>query len=199
MSNILLVTSSPRGGDSVSSRLAGDLARRLAAKTAGTVVTRNVGDDPLPHVDADFVAATRSGRTEFNTHEKAALDRAMKIVAEAKAADIIVIGAALINFNTTTNLKGWIDHLAVPQQTFRYTESGPEGLLKGKKVYVVTASAGAYGDGPGDYLKPWLTFVLGFMGMTDVEFIRADGLAYGPEAAQKSIAGAEERIAALAA
>jgi len=199
MSNILLVLSSPRGGDSVSTRLATDLAARLAARDGSTVVTRDVGARPLPHIDTDFVTATRSGKTDFTAAERAALDRAMEIVDEVRAADTIVIGGALINFNVTTNLKGWVDHLAVPKKTFQYTANGPEGLLKGKKVYVVTASAGAYGDGPGDYLKPWLTFALGFMGITDVEFIRADGLAYGPEAAEKSIGAASERIAALAA
>lgn len=199
MSKVLLVLSSPRGAESVSNRLAESLAAGIAGKSGAAIVRRDVGSKPLPHIDADFVAATRSGRTDFSAHEKAALDRAMDVVNEAKAADIIVIGAALINFNATTNLKGWVDHLAVPKQTFQYTATGPEGLLKGKKVYVVTASAGAYGDGPGDYLKPWPTFALGFMGLTDVKFIRADGLAYGPEAAQKSIDAASARIEAIAA
>lgn len=199
MSNVLLVNSSPRGEASVSSKLATELANKIAAKSGGTVTTRDVGAKPLPHIDTDFVTATRSGKSDFSAHEKAALDRAMEIIGEAQAADVIVIGAALINFNATTNLKGWIDHLAVPGQTFRYNADGPEGLLKGKKVYVVTASAGAYGDGPGDYLKPWLTFALGFMGMTDVEFIRVDALAYGPEAVEKSMTAANEKIAAIAA
>lgn len=199
MSNVLLVTTSPRGGDSVSTKLAAELAAKLAKKSGAKLVARDVGNKPLPHIDVDFVVATRSGKTEFSAHEKAALDRGMEIVAEAKAADVIVIGAALINFNATTNLKGWVDHLAIPRQTFQYGANGPEGLLKGKKVYVVTASAGAYGDGPGDYLKPWLTFALGFMGITDVEFIRVDALAYGPEAVEKSMAAANARIEAIAA
>lgn len=199
MSNILLVTTSPRGGDSVSTRLATELAGKLAKKSGATLVARDVGNKPMPHIDVDFVVATRSGKTEFSAHEKAALDRGMEIVNEAKAADIIVIGAALINFNATTNLKGWVDHLAIPRETFQYGASGPEGLLKGKKVYVVTASAGAYGDGPGDYLKPWLTYALGFMGITDVEFIRVDALAYGPDAVEKSMAAANARIEAIAA
>lgn len=199
MSKVLLVNSSPRGGASVSSKLAAELAAKLAGKAGAILVSRDVGAKPLPHIDVDFVTATRSGKSEFSAHEKAALDRAQEIVNEVKAADIIVIGAALINFNATTNLKGWVDHLAVPGQTFRYTAEGPEGLVKGKKVYVVTASAGAYGDGPGDYLKPWLTYALGFMGMTDVEFIRVDALAYGPEAVEKSMAAANEKIAAIAA
>ena len=199
MSNVLLVTTSPRGGESVSSKLATELAEKLAKKHGATLTKRNIGDKPLPHIDSDFVVATRSGKSEFSAHEKAALDRGLEIVGEVQAADVIVIGAALINFNATTNLKGWVDHLAMPGKTFQYGANGPEGLVKSKKVYVVTASAGAYGDGPGDYLKPWLTFALGFMGMTDVEFIRVDALAYGPEAVEKSMANANAAIAKIAA
>jgi FMN-dependent NADH-azoreductase len=199
MSTILLVTTSPRGKESVSSKLATELAEKLAAKSGAQVVRRDVGNKPLPHIDTDFVTATRSGKTDFSAHEKAAYDRAMEIVGEVKAADIIVIGAALINFNATTNLKGWVDHLAVPKETFQYGANGPEGLVKGKKVYVVSASAGSYGDGPGDYLKPWLTFALGFMGMTEVEFIKVDALAYGPEAVEKSMNAANAAITKIAA
>lgn len=199
MSNILLVTTSPRGGESISSKLATELAEKLAAKSGVTLVKRDVGNKPLPHIDSEFVAATRSGKSEFSAHEKAAHDRAMEIIGEVKNANAIVIGAALINFSATTNLKGWVDHLAVPKETFQYGANGPEGLVKGKKVYVVSTSAGAYGDGPGDYLKPWLTFALGFMGMTDVEFIKVDALAYGPEAVDKSMSAANDKIAALAA
>ncbi len=198
MSNVLLVLTSPRG-ESVSTKLATALAEKITAKSGGKVTVRDVAAKPLPHIDAELIAATRSGKTDLTAHEKAAFDRAMEIVSEVKSADVIVIGAALFNFGPTTNLKGWVDHLAVPGQTFRYTAEGPEGLVKGKKVYVVTASAGTYGDGPGDYLKPWLTFALGFMGMSDVEVITVDKLAYGPESAEAAIGGANARIEAIAA
>jgi FMN-dependent NADH-azoreductase len=199
MSKILLVLSSPRIGESVSTKYASELAAKLAAKSGGKVTTRDVAAKPLPHIDAELISATRSGKTDLTAHEQAAFDRTMEIVSEVKDADIIVIGAALMNFGPTTNLKGWIDHLAVPSQTFQYGANGPEGLVKGKKVYVVTASAGMYGDGPGDYLAPWLAFALGFMGMTDVEFIKIDGLAYGPEAVEKATSAATSKIQAIAA
>ena len=198
MSNVLLVLTSPRG-ESVSTKLATQLAEKITAKSGGKVTVRDVASKPLPHIDAELISATRSGKTDLTAHEKAAFDRAMEIVSEVKTADVIVIGAALFNFGPTTNLKGWVDHLAVPGHTFRYTAEGPEGLVKGKKVYVVTASAGTYGDGPGDYLKPWLTFALGFMGMSDVEVITVDKLAYGPEAAEAAIGSATTRIEAIAA
>jgi FMN-dependent NADH-azoreductase len=198
MSNVLLVLTSPRS-ESVSTRLATQLAEKIAAKSGGKVTVRDVAAKPLPHIDAELIAATRSGKTDLTAHEKAAFDRAMEIVGEVKSADIIVIGAALFNFGPTTNLKGWIDHLAVPGQTFRYTAEGPEGLVKGKKVYVLTASAGTYGDGPGDFLTPWLKHALGFMGLSDVEVITVDKLAYGPEAAEAAIGSAATRIEAIAA
>ncbi|MGB8816740.1 MAG: NAD(P)H-dependent oxidoreductase [Rhizobiaceae bacterium] len=198
MSNVLLVLTSPRG-DSVSTKLATELANKIAAKSGGAVTLRDVAAKPLPHLDAELISATRSGKTDLTAHEKAAFDRAMEIIGEVKSADVVVIGAALFNFGPTTNLKGWIDHLAVPGQTFSYSAEGPEGLVKGKKVYVVTASAGTYGEGPGDYLKPWLTFALGFMGMSDVEVITVDKLAYGPDAVEKTMAAANDQIAAIAA
>jgi FMN-dependent NADH-azoreductase len=199
MSNVLLVTTSPRLGESVSTKFATELATKIAAKSGGKVTLRDVGAKPLPHMDETLVIATRSGKTDLSSHEKAAFDRTMEIVDEAKAADIIVIGAATFNFGPTTNLKGWIDHMAVPSKTFQYGANGPEGLVKGKKVYVVTTSAGMYGDGPGDYLTPWIKFTLGFMGMTDVEFIKIDGLAYGPEAVEKVTGAANAKIAEIAA
>ncbi|MGL4490379.1 MAG: FMN-dependent NADH-azoreductase [Rhizobiaceae bacterium] len=199
MSNVLLVLSSPRIGESMSSKYAIDLAKKLAAKSGGKVTVRDVAAKPLPHIDADFIAAMRSGKTDLTAHEKAASDRAMEIINETKAADIIVIGAATFNFGPTTNLKGWIDHMAAPKQTFQYGANGPEGLVTGKKVYVVTASGGIYGDGPGDYLTPWLAFSLGFMGMTDVEFIKLEGIGYGPEAVEKTIAAATAKITSIAA
>jgi FMN-dependent NADH-azoreductase len=199
MSSVLLVLSSPRIGESVSTKFATELATKIAAKSGGEIVVRDVAAKPLPHIDADLISATRSGKSDMTAHEKAGSDRAMELVNETKAADIIVIGAAMFNFGPTTNLKGWIDHLAVPGQTFRYGANGPEGLVKGKKVYVVTSSGGMYGDGPGDYLTPWIAFALGFMGMTDVEFIKIDGLGYGPEAVEKASAAANAKIDVIAA
>ena len=199
MSKVLLVTTSPRLGESVSTKVATELANKIAAKSGGKVTLRDVGAKPLAHIDETMVNATRTGKTDLTAHEKAAFDRSMEIVNEVKAADIIVIGAAMYNFGPTTNLKGWIDHLAVPSQTFQYGANGPEGLVKGKKVYVVTASAGAYGEGSADHLKPWILVVLGFLGITDVEVITIDKLAYGPEAVAAAMNAANAKIAEIAA
>jgi FMN-dependent NADH-azoreductase len=107
----------------------------------------------------------------------------------------------MINFAVTSPLKSWFDRVAVRGKTFRYTETGPEGLLKGKKAYVVLASAGIYSDGPAkpiDFALPYIRHMLGFIGITDVEVIRVEGLAFGAEAAEKAVNDAMERAASLA-
>jgi FMN-dependent NADH-azoreductase len=199
MSNVLLVLSSPQIGTSISSQYATDLATKITAKTTGKLTIRDLATSPLPHIDAELISGTRSGKTELTVGEQNSLNRALGIVDEVKNADIIVIGAALMNFGPPTNLKSWIDHLAVPKHTFQYGANGPEGLVKGKKVYVVTASAGIYDNGPGDYLSPWISFALSFMGMSDIEFIKLEGLAYGDEMVAKVTSQANEKIAAITA
>ncbi len=108
---------------------------------------------------------------------------------------------ALINFNIYSGLKSWIDNVARAGQTFKYTETGPVGLATGKKVYIVLAAAGVYSEGPAvsmNHAVPYLKTVLGFMGMTDVEVIYVEGLAFGPEAVEKAVAAAEAKVAELA-
>jgi FMN-dependent NADH-azoreductase len=119
------------------------------------------------------------------------------------AADIIVIGAPMYNFMIPTQLKGWIDRVSISGRTFRYGASGPEGLVKGKKVLVASARGGVYtGDSPGagmDHQETYLLVALGFIGLTDVTIIRAEGLALGDDIKSKAVAGAKAQIEALAA
>ena len=113
----------------------------------------------------------------------------------------IVIGTGLINFNIYSSLKTWIDNVARAGLTFKYTESGPVGLATGKKVYVVLASGGVYSQGPAaplNHAVPYLKSVLGFMGITDIETIYVEGLAFGPEAAEKAIGAAKSRVEEIA-
>ena len=137
---------------------------------------------------------------EQRTPEQAArvaLDDAL--IAQVQSADAIVLGVPMYNFGVPVQLKTWIDAIARAGVTFRYTENGPEGLLKGKKVYVALARGGIYRDTPADSQVPYLKGVLGFLGMTDVEFIYAEGLAMGPESADKAFAAAEAAIGAVVA
>jgi FMN-dependent NADH-azoreductase len=116
------------------------------------------------------------------------------LIAEIQAADAVVIGVPMYNFGVPAQLKNWIDAIARAQVTFRYTAQGPEGLLKGKKVYVVLARGGLYRDTPNDTQMPYLQNVLGFLGMTDVQFIYAEGLAMGAEAEQNALVSAYHQI-----
>ncbi|CDN91177.1 MULTISPECIES: FMN-dependent NADH-azoreductase [Agrobacterium tumefaciens complex] len=202
MSNILLITSSPRGEESVSNKFSGELASKLKAKSASnTLVHRDLAADPIPHLDTVKTAAIRKPADQRTAEEAVAADYSDKLVAELLAADTVVIGTGLINFNIYSGLKSWIDNVARAGQTFRYTETGPEGLAKGKKVYIVLAAAGVYSEGPAaplNHAVPYLKTVLGFMGMTDVEVIYVEGLAFGPEAVEKAVAAAGAKVAELA-
>ena len=116
------------------------------------------------------------------------------------AADVIVVASAMINFSLSSPLKSWIDHVLRAGVTFKYTETGPQGLATGKKAYLVLARGGVYSDGPMkqlDFQEPYLRATLGFIGITGVESIVIEGVAYGPEVAQKSVDKAMGRLSAL--
>jgi FMN-dependent NADH-azoreductase len=201
MSNILLLLSSPRGEASLSTKVARTLAEGIADGSGATLTVRDLGANPPAHIDSEFVVAATAPSDKPTAAQKVAAEESDRLIAEIAAADTVVIGAAMINFAVTSPLKSWFDRIAVRGKTFRYTESGPEGLLKGKKAYVVLASAGVYSDGPTkaiDFASPYIRHMLGFMGITDVEMIRVEGLAFGEEAVQKAINGAMERVASLA-
>lgn len=201
MSSTLLVLSSPRGEASLSSKVARTLAGAISDRSGGQLIVRDLGANPPAHIDSEFVVSATAPSDEPTAAQKAAAEESDRLIAEIAAADTVVIGAAMINFAITSPLKSWFDRIAVRGKSFRYTEAGPEGLLKGKKAYVVMASAGIYSDGPTkaiDFASPYIRHMLGFIGITDVEFIRVEGLAFGEEAAQKAISGAMEFAGALA-
>ncbi|MBT9370392.1 FMN-dependent NADH-azoreductase [Rhizobium sp. CSW-27] len=201
MSKILLITSSPRGEESVSTKVATDLASALATRSSGEVTLRDLGTNPIAHLDTVTTSAIRKAPADRNAEEAAAVEVSDALVAELMAADEIVIGTGLINFNIYSGLKSWIDNIARAGVTFRYTAEGPEGLVKGKKVYIVLAAAGVYSDGPAaplNHAVPYLKTVLGFLGMTDVEVLYVEGLAFGPEAVEKALASARSRTEELA-
>ena len=200
MSSILLVTSSPRGSESLSNAIATELAEKFAGAT-GTLVRRDLVETQLDHVDGAFTTAIRKPAEARTAEEAASVAISDELVAELMAADTIVIGTGLINFNIYSSLKTWIDHVARAGLTFTYTEKGPVGLATGKKAYLVLAAGGVYSSGPGapmNHAEPYLKTVLGFMGIELVETIYVEGLAYGPEAAEKAVAAAHAKAAELA-
>lgn len=193
--NILQVNASARSAGSNSTCLADSIIARLMAQNpSARVQLRDLASNPHPVLDEPAIAALFTP-VEQRTSEQAArvaLDDAL--IAEVQAADVIVLGVPMYNFGVPVQLKTWIDAIARAGVTFRYTEQGPEGLLKGKKVYVALARGGLYRDTPADSQVPYLRNILGFLGMTDIEFVYAEGLAMGAEAATKALAEAEAQI-----
>lgn len=198
--NILQVNSSARIDGSHSTRLASALVERLRERHPQARVTvRDLARTPHPVLDEAALGALFTP-AEQRTPEQAArvaLDDAL--IAEIQAADVVVLGVPMYNFGVPVQLKNWIDAISRAKVTFQYTEKGPEGLLKGKKVYVVLTRGGIYRNQPSDSQVPYLKTVLGFLGMTDVQFIYAEGLAMGPEAERQALANAQAEIEAVLA
>ena len=198
--NILQINASARREGANSTRLANTVVQRLKAAHPGARVSlRDLAVTPHPVLDETALGALFTPADQRSPEQAArvALDDAL--IAEIQAHDVIVLGVPMYNFGTPVQLKSWIDAIARAGVTFRYTATGPEGLLKGKKVYVALARGGLYRDTPNDSQVPYLKSVLGFLGMTDLHFIYAEGLAMGPEAAAKGFEQAEADLnAALA-
>lgn len=198
--NILQVNASARREGANSTRVANTIVARLqAANPAALLTLRDLAATPHPMLDEAALGAlfTPAGQRTEAQMARAALDDAL--IAEIQAHDTIVLGVPMYNFGVPVQLKSWIDAIARAGVTFRYTATGPEGLLKNKKVYVALARGGLYRDTANDSQVPYLKSVLGFLGLTDVKFIYAEGLAMGPEATEKAFAQAKADLdAALA-
>lgn len=193
--NILQINSSARRDASHSTRIATHVvARLLEAHPTAKLTVRNVDATPHPVLDESALQALFTPASQRTPEQAArvALDDAL--IAEVKAADVVVLGVPMYNFGVPASLKNWIDAISRAGVTFRYTENGPEGLLKGKKVYVALARGGKYRGTEADTQVPYLRTVLAFLGMTDVHFIYAEGLNMGPDAEQRGLAAAYEEI-----
>jgi len=202
MASILLVTSSPRGDVSRSTAVAHELAGRLRAEAPGrNLVHRDLVAEPLAAVGPAFASGIYTApeaRTESEWRAVALSDR---LVDELFKADRIVIGAAMINFGIPAQLKTWFDHVVRAGRTFRFTDNGPEGLVHGKKAYLVVASGGVYSEGPAaglDHAVPYLETILSFIGISDIELVRIEGTALGEEAERRAVAAAKAELPALA-
>ena len=200
MSKILIVNSSALAAESVSSRITTAFAEKVRKQDPNVEITiRDVGADPIPHLTPETVGAIRGAEPETDLARQA-LALSNQLISEIKDADIIVIGSPMYNFGMSSTLKTWFDHIARAGLTFRYSESGPEGLVKGKKAIVVESRAGFYSEGAGtvmDSQEPHIRNLLGFIGIDDVTFVRIEKLAFGPETAEASIAAALSEIEAI--
>ncbi|MDH0289595.1 FMN-dependent NADH-azoreductase [Pseudomonas sp. GD04087] len=194
---LLHIDSSILGDNSASRQLSGELVAAWAAAEPGVEVTyRDLAADAISHLSsASLVAAGTPAelRDAAQKHEAALGEKSIE---EFLGADAIVIGAPMYNFSIPSQLKAWIDRIAVAGKTFRYTESGPEGLAGGKKVIIVSTAGGIHAGQPsGIAHENYLVLVLNFLGITDIEVVRAEGLAYGDEPRRNAIAGAQASIA----
>lgn len=202
MSHILLITSSPRRA-SYSTKVAHALAEQLAARAPNSSITvRDLTREPLPHIDDSFAAARDVPADSLTAGQKTSLALSDKLLEELFAADSIIIAAAMINFGIPSNLKAYIDYIVRPRVTFNYSAKGPEGLVKGKKVYLVVARGGVYSEGPMqqfNFQDTYLRTALAFIGLDDIELIAVEGVGFGPEAADRAVGKALGKVSAIAA
>lgn len=199
---LLHIDSSVLGDNSVSRRLSAATVASLRRKNPGLEVTyRDLAAEPVAHFSGTLLAAFGATPDSWSAEQQKDVAHGGAALEEFLAADIVVIGAPMYNFTVSTQLKAWIDRLAVVGKTFRYTEKGAEGLAGGKKVIIVSTRGGIYSTGPAaaaDHQEPYLRTMLGFFGITDIEVIRAEGLALGAEQKQQAIDAAERQIALAA-
>lgn len=202
MTNILFVTSSPRGDASHSTQVAERVLADIVARTPKvSVVRRDLARDPLPHVDEAYLGAVFGAPESRSEAQKALVALSDTLVDELMAADIVVIASAMINFTITSTLKTWLDYIARSGRTFGYVDGAPVGFVTGKRVVLVEAKGGIYSDGamkPNDFQEPYLRYMLGFLGMTDVEVINIEGVAFGPDHAKRAVVAAEIQAAETA-
>ncbi|VWD40386.1 ACP phosphodiesterase [Burkholderia contaminans] len=202
MSRTLLVTSSPRGDDSLSTRFATEIAEGIQARAGGLLTVRDLAANPPPHIAPAYIQGRITSPGDRTPEQVEAVKVAQELVDELKVADVIVLGSGMINFSLSSQLKAWFDHVTWPGVTFGYGDAGPKGLLTGKKVYLVTAAGGVFSEGawaPFDFQTNYLLHLLGFIGLTDVEMVRVEGTVFGPDAAKVAIANTETAIKTLLA
>jgi FMN-dependent NADH-azoreductase len=196
--NILQINSSARAESSHSSRLANVLVERLRADLPNATHTlRDLGRTPHPMLDEAALQALFTPSEKRSPEQAARVAQDDALIAELQAAGVVVLAVPMYNFGVPAQLKNWIDAISRVQVTFRYTAKGPEGLLTGKKVYVALTRGGLYRNTPNDTQTPYLKTFLSFLGMTDVQFVYAEGLNMGPEAEQTALNSALDQIAQL--
>ncbi|MFD1299351.1 FMN-dependent NADH-azoreductase [Lysobacter gummosus] len=182
---LLHIDSSALGANSVTRELSAAVAARWQDEVAGLRIDyRDLDADPVPHLTGRSLAKVDPAETEESE----------RILQQFLDADVIVLGAPMYNFGIPSTLKAWIDRVAVAGKTFRYTADGPEGLAKGKKAIIVSGRGGLHTGQPSDFQETYLRHVLGFIGVTDVEFVRAEGVSYSPQHRADALAAAHASI-----
>lgn len=197
MNTLLQINASLAGADGQSSRLAERfVADWLAQHPDGRVVKRDLAADPVPHLTAQRFQAFFANPESRTDEQRSVSEYSDALIDELKNADVVVFAVPMYNFSVPSTLRAYFDHIARAGVTFRYTANGPEGLLKGKKAYVFITRGGIYANAT-DTQTPYLRQFLGFIGITDVDFVYAEGLGLGDETRQQSLAAAHHAIEEL--
>lgn len=196
---LLHIDSSVLGGYSATRELSGAVVKTWQQRHPdGSVVYHDLGSEPLAHFSADVLGARTNPDAQLTDEQRRDVDAGNLALDEFLASDVIVIGAPMYNFSIPSQLKAWIDRIVVAGKTFKYGATGVEGLAKGKKVIVVSARGGFYsGESPMasfDFQEEYLRKIFGFVGISDVEFVRAEGLSVSPEQRGKSLQSAHHTI-----
>ncbi|WP_137886662.1 FMN-dependent NADH-azoreductase [Pseudomonas sp. 2FE] len=199
MSRVLVIESSARQQGSVSRELTAQfIAQWQAAHPADQVTVRDVAVEQVPHLDLNLLGGWMTPAEQQTAAEKAALARSNTLTDELLAADVLVLAAPMYNFAIPSTLKSWLDHVLRAGVTFKYTDTGPQGLLTGKRAYVLTARGGIYAGSSMDHQEPYLRQALGFIGIHEVDFIHAEGLNLGGEFQEKGLSQAKAQLAQVA-
>ncbi|AEB57362.1 NAD(P)H dehydrogenase [Ectopseudomonas mendocina] len=199
MSHVLVIESSARQQGSVSRELTQQfIAKWQATHPADQIQVRDLAAEPVPHLDATLLGGWMTPSEQQSEAEKAALARSNQLTDELLAADVLVLAAPMYNFAIPSTLKAWLDHVLRAGVTFKYTETGPQGLLTGKRAFVLTARGGIYAGSGLDHQEPYLRQALAFIGIHDVQFIHAEGLNLGAEFSEKGLAQAKAKLAEVA-
>ncbi|MBW9333347.1 FMN-dependent NADH-azoreductase [Herbaspirillum sp. RU 5E] len=198
MSTLLHIDSSARSGGSISRELTASFAQQWQAKNpGGKVIHRDLAANALPHLSESLLGAYFTPADARSAEQAEVIKQSDALVDELLAADTIVIGVPMYNFAPPSTLKAWIDHVFRAGRTFKYTETGPVGLVTGKKAIIILSRGGKYSEGPMealDFQGKYLKSALGFIGITDVELVVAEGVSMGEEAAKAAVADAQAKI-----
>ncbi|MBG6245284.1 FMN-dependent NADH-azoreductase [Candidatus Symbiopectobacterium sp. 'North America'] len=200
MSKVLVLKSIILAGYSQSNQLADHfVAEWQAAHPNDTLTVRDLAANPIPVLDGELVGVQRPSDAPLTPRQQEALALSDTLIAELQAHDVVLLAAPMYNFNIPTQLKNYFGLVAHGGVTFRYTEQGPEDLVKGKRAIVLTSRGGIHKGTPSDLLEPYLRLFLCFIGITNVEFVFAEGYGYGPDVAQKATETAKAQLSSLAA
>ena len=195
MPTLLQVKSSILGHASQSGALADEFVQHWReVNPQGRVIVRDLGAEPVPHLDGQRLAALTSDAAGRTSEQQAVLDLSDTLVQELRDADVVVLGVPMYNFSIPSQMKAWFDHVARAGVTFRYTESGPQGLLADRPVMVFATRGGIYNANGIDYQTPFLEQFFNMIGLKDLHFVHAEGLAMGDEPQQQALDSARNRI-----